>query len=146
MTIGENIHRLRTERCLTQEELAAALFVSSDLVSKWELNKRRPGYDMLRKIADHFGVSLDDIVSSRDLMYTNLLACVPDGFDTERLTEHLNCFLRRLSPRDADVFVMRYYCFLDTKTIARRIGVSDAGVRVSLSRTRTKLKKYLRRV
>ena len=146
MTIGEMIYKMRTETCQTQEELAATLFVSADLVSKWELDKRRPGYEMLCRIADHFGVAPEDIVSAGDLMYKNLLACIPNNLDAERLTDRLNSFLKAIPERDADIFVLRYFYFTDTKSIAKRIGASDAGVRVSLSRTRVRLKKYLARV
>ena len=36
MTIGENIHRLRTERCLTQEELADRTELSKGFISQLE--------------------------------------------------------------------------------------------------------------
>lgn len=35
-TIGQNIRKLRRERNLTQEELAARLNISAQAVSKWE--------------------------------------------------------------------------------------------------------------
>lgn len=42
MEIGKRIQRLRRERSLTQEQLAAALGVTSAAVSKWETNAAIP--------------------------------------------------------------------------------------------------------
>ncbi|MBQ1847593.1 MAG: helix-turn-helix transcriptional regulator, partial [Clostridia bacterium] len=44
MDIGKSIAKLRLSRGITQEELANRLFVSRDLVSKWETGARRPDY------------------------------------------------------------------------------------------------------
>lgn len=53
-----NIQTLRKERGMTQEALAAKLGVSAQAVSKWE-NGSYPDGDLLPKIADLFGVSID---------------------------------------------------------------------------------------
>ena len=52
------LQRLRKERNVTQETLAAHLGVSPQAVSKWE-NGSYPDGDLLPKIADFFGVSID---------------------------------------------------------------------------------------
>ncbi|MCR4719426.1 MAG: helix-turn-helix domain-containing protein, partial [Firmicutes bacterium] len=36
---------------MSQEELAGRLFVSNDLVSKWETGKRRPDWAMIEALA-----------------------------------------------------------------------------------------------
>ena len=48
---GQTIAALRTKANMTQEQLAAALFVSRDLVSKWETGKSPPNYQMILKMA-----------------------------------------------------------------------------------------------
>ena len=57
-TIGVQIAKLRKEKNITQEELAKNLDVSAQAVSKWE-NGGAPDLELLPKIADYFGVSID---------------------------------------------------------------------------------------
>lgn len=52
---------LRKKKGFTQEELAAALGVSTSAVGNWEAGLRRPRYDTLRRLAEVLGVSLDDL-------------------------------------------------------------------------------------
>lgn len=66
MTLGEKIRTYRTRAGMTQEELAAKLFVTRAAVSKWETDKGYPGIDSLRLIAKQFSVTLDELVSEED--------------------------------------------------------------------------------
>lgn len=63
MNLGENIYRLRTEKNLSQGALADALEVSRQSVSKWENNSAVPELDKLVKMAQLFGISLDELVT-----------------------------------------------------------------------------------
>lgn len=56
--IGTKIAALRKERGVKQEELASYVGVSAQAVSKWE-NGGAPDAELLPRIADFFGVSLD---------------------------------------------------------------------------------------
>lgn len=62
MTLGENIARLRTERRLSQGDLADALGVSRQSVSKWETDASVPELDKLVRLSELFGVTLDQLV------------------------------------------------------------------------------------
>lgn len=64
MNIGNNISLLRKSRNLMQEELAAALGVSAQAVSKWENNSSCPDVSLLTDIADFFSVSVDELLRS----------------------------------------------------------------------------------
>lgn len=57
--IGEKLLTLRTQRNMTQEELAEQLGVSRQSVSKWESNGTFPNMNKLLEICDFFQVSLD---------------------------------------------------------------------------------------
>ena len=57
--VGARIAALRTERKMTQAELAEKLGVSDKAVSKWELGGCYPDVTMFPLIADIFGVSVD---------------------------------------------------------------------------------------
>ena len=62
MTLGEKILDLRTQKEMSQEELAAALEVSRQSVSKWETNQSVPDLDKIIRLADLFGVTVDQLV------------------------------------------------------------------------------------
>lgn len=68
MDIGEKLKALRTERGLTQEQLAAKLYVSRTAVSKWETGGGSPNLDSLQAVARLFDVSVDDLLSADDLI------------------------------------------------------------------------------
>lgn len=62
MHIGETIYRLRTEAGLSQSDLAEALGVSRQSISKWETGASVPDLDKLIKLRELFHVSLDTLV------------------------------------------------------------------------------------
>ena len=61
MEMGKEIRRLRQDRGLTQEALAAALNVTAQTVSKWECGNTVPDVQLLPEIAIYFGVSIDQL-------------------------------------------------------------------------------------
>ena len=62
MTIGTNIKRLRQNKGVTQEQLGAVLGISSQAVSKWENESALPDIMTLPKLADYFGISIDELM------------------------------------------------------------------------------------
>lgn len=62
MTLGANIARLRTQKNWSQGDLADALDISRQSVSKWETDTSIPELDKLLKLAELFGVTLDELV------------------------------------------------------------------------------------
>lgn len=66
MNLGENIYRLRTQKNLSQGELADALEVSRQSVSKWENNSAVPELEKLVKMAHIFGVTIDELVTGEE--------------------------------------------------------------------------------
>ena len=63
MTLGEKIYRLRTDRNMTQEQLAEKLGVTRQSISKWEGDLVKPEIEKLKAMAKLFEVSLDDLIS-----------------------------------------------------------------------------------
>ena len=64
MELNEKLQELRKNKGLTQEELAAALYVSRTAVSKWESGRGLPSIDSLKQISAFFDVSIDDLLSA----------------------------------------------------------------------------------
>ena len=62
MTLAEKILSLRTQRGMSQDDLAEKLEVSRQSVSKWETAQSTPELDKIIKLADLFGVSVDQLV------------------------------------------------------------------------------------
>lgn len=67
MSLGEMIRAKREERDMTQQELAELLHVTRQTVSRWESGSRCPDLILSKQIADAFGISLDELVSSSDV-------------------------------------------------------------------------------
>ena len=61
MNLGENIYKFRTQKNMSQGDLADALDVSRQSVSKWENGAAVPELDKLIKMCDLFGISLDEL-------------------------------------------------------------------------------------
>lgn len=59
MEFGEILVQLRERTGINQKNLAAALGITPSVVSQYEKGKAMHGYDVMRKIADHFHVSVD---------------------------------------------------------------------------------------
>ena len=59
MTVGEKLYRLRKDKGLSQEQLAAELSVSRQTLSKWEAGAAVPDTENVLKISAFFGVSTD---------------------------------------------------------------------------------------
>ena len=84
------------------------------------------------------------------LALEELKECVGSGnpaTDAERklLEELIGQFLQQLSQRDRGVFLRRYFYMESHKDIAARYGMKEANVRLCLSRTRQRLREYLRK-
>ena len=68
MEFNEKLQKLRKQRGLTQEELAETLFVSRTAVSKWESGRGYPNIDSLKAIAKLFSVTIDELLSSEEVL------------------------------------------------------------------------------
>ena len=62
MTLGERIYKLRTEKEMSQGDLADAWEVSRQSISKLETNGSVPELDKLVKLSEIFSISLDELV------------------------------------------------------------------------------------
>ena len=62
MKLNENIATLRKEKNITQEELATAIGVTNQSVSKWESGQCCPDIALLPALADFFEVSIDELM------------------------------------------------------------------------------------
>ena len=66
LVVASNLIKLRTGAGMTQAELGAALNYSDKTISKWERGEAIPDAYVLTQIAEIFGVTVDNILSSHD--------------------------------------------------------------------------------
>lgn len=65
MNLGERIYKLRTEKNLSQGDLAERLEVSRQSISKWENNNAVPDLEKIIALSEIFEVSLDELVKGK---------------------------------------------------------------------------------
>ena len=61
---GQRLAALRTERSLTQGELAQQLGVTRDAITYYERAAKNPSAEFVEKVAAFFGVSFDDLLGT----------------------------------------------------------------------------------
>ena len=64
METKEILHHLRTERGLSQDELAEKVFVTRQAVSRWENGETTPGLETLKRLSQLFDVSINTLLGS----------------------------------------------------------------------------------
>lgn len=82
-----------------------------------------------------------------ELVYEELGEMIPqsDGDMTDDiiLKDAINDFLTSLSKTKRQIFMKRYFYMRDINTIAREMGITKSGVKVSLHRIRDELRSFL---
>lgn len=79
MTIGEKIKWMRSDRNMSQNELADALGVSRQAITKWETDSGVPEIDNLVAIAKLFGTTVDALVTDEASCYSSFIQYDIDG-------------------------------------------------------------------
>ena len=67
LPISQVIKRLRKEKNITQEELATALNVTYQSVSRWETDQAYPDIELLPLIANYFEISTDVLLGTDEI-------------------------------------------------------------------------------
>ena len=60
--IGKNIKKIRSEKGMTQEQLAESLHVTRQAVSNWEQGKTQPDVETLSAMAEVFDVPVEELI------------------------------------------------------------------------------------
>ena len=88
--IGSKIKTLRLSKSMTQEQLAKALHVSAQAVSKWENGKSYPDIHSLLLLSALFDVSLDQLIKG----------------DLETMKQEVNAADAKAMNRDAIIYTV----------------------------------------
>jgi transcriptional regulator with XRE-family HTH domain len=63
--ISFNLKQLRKKKGLTQQQLADTMEIKRSLIGAYEEDRAEPKYDLLKKFADFFEVSMDELVNDK---------------------------------------------------------------------------------
>lgn len=74
----QNLKRLRKQKDLNQEQLAQALDVTVQAVSKWECGLSYPDIDTLLLLSDFLEVSVDELLRDSNITVPRILPELPD--------------------------------------------------------------------
>lgn len=66
MSFSENLARLQTERGETNYRLAKEIDVSQTSIKNWKERVCHPHPRQVKKLANHFGVPVDELLESSD--------------------------------------------------------------------------------
>lgn len=67
MCLGNRLKNLRDENNFSQKDVANKLNISNATLSQYESGVRQPSYDILKKIADIYNVSIDYLLGRTDI-------------------------------------------------------------------------------
>ncbi len=84
--LGEQLRKLRKQKNLTQKQLADYLHVTDGAVAMWEHGRREPDVEILTKLADFYGVTVDYLLG-REMTTSTQQALISE---TIRQIESLN--------------------------------------------------------
>lgn len=66
MTLGQKLKKLRTDKGLTQKDLADEIHVTFQTISKWESDTNEPDIATLKELAKFYGCSFDYLLSDEE--------------------------------------------------------------------------------
>lgn len=78
MKIGDRIKKLREKNGLMQQDVCNTLDIEQSTLANYENNRRVPKTDILIKIANYYGVSLDFLVGMTDNRFNSYKGCLKD--------------------------------------------------------------------
>ena len=95
----EKLYELRKQRNITQFELAQALNLSQQVLSRYERGEREADYKLLKKIAKYFDVSIDYLLGSSEYYYPDAISSyIPSASTLSEKESSLISLYRKLKP------------------------------------------------
>ena len=82
--LSDNLKRFRLSKSMTQEQVAAALSISVQTVSRWECGVTLPDATMLPEIARLYAVTIDDLYRENSIAYRNYAQRLASVYEASR--------------------------------------------------------------
>ena len=90
---GEQLRNAREKNGLTQKVLAEQLYVTRQTVSRWECGERYPDIITLKKLSEILSISLDDLLSGKEMVKVAEKNPVVENKTINNLTAVLYAFI-----------------------------------------------------
>ncbi|MBE6708332.1 MAG: helix-turn-helix transcriptional regulator [Ruminococcaceae bacterium] len=84
---SNNLKKFRTQKNMTQEEVAESLHVNAQTVSRWECGTTLPDVTVLPELAKLYGVTIDDFFRKTSTAYENYAQRLAYVYEQTRNTE-----------------------------------------------------------
>jgi transcriptional regulator with XRE-family HTH domain len=88
--LSDRLEILRTEKGLTKKEMAEYLKIAQSTYGKYELGKREPDLETIKKLAEFFNVSVDYLIGHTHIRNVAEETCNSQNEDKEWTQEELN--------------------------------------------------------
>lgn len=126
MTIGQVIRTYRTQKGMTQEEMAGRLGITAPAVNKWENEKSLPDVAMLAPIARLLGISTDTLLSYREELSPQEVAEIIGKMTVDWKTMSFDEMMDNVKQKAAEypnceMLLCQMACILESQKIIRRI-------------------------
>lgn len=129
-TIGMKIASFRREKGMTQLELAEKMGVTDKAVSKWERDLSCPDVSSIPKLADIFGISIDELMQEK---------AIPENAEEKKNVDELIMLILRGVAMAMGVAVVVLSLLaqftktqVDVNSVSGMLGIGLACVAVSL--------------
>lgn len=90
MKFGNILKELRKEKGLTQRELAKLLNISNSSLAMYETDKREPDFELVKKIAEFFDVTMDYLLGNNKSNSTEQNGSQPYYVELNRVVQNMN--------------------------------------------------------
>lgn len=110
MNFAKKCRELRMKKAATQEQMAVALNLSSQAISKWENGVTMPDITLLPEISVYFGVTIDelfDITDEKHLARIQNMVTLQETIDDNDLEYAQNFLLSQLAQQKNEEYCMQ---------------------------------------
>ena len=110
MNFAKKCRELRMKKAATQEQMAAALNLSSQAISKWETGLTLPDITLLPEISVYFGVTIDelfDITDEKHLARIQNMVSLQETIDDNDLEYAQNFLISQLAQQKNEEYCLQ---------------------------------------
>ena len=118
MSLAENIKKIRKQKGWSQKDLGAMIGSHLSHVNRIETGKQNPSLEVLIKLADALGVSIDGLVRGSDEDFKEI------RIEDKNMSERIK-LLNTLEPEDRKVVIRVIDALLTKKKILRIVSTEN---------------------
>ena len=117
--LSSNLKKLRLQKNLTQEQIAEALGISAQTISRWECDTTLPDVMILPEIARLYCVTIDDLYKENTTAYDNLFQRLASIYEETKQPEDFICadteYKKLMKAVEVSLEDMRIYAIINQR-------------------------------